>query len=78
VAVDHINFEPQRREFERAHEERDAFKTRLMESFVYMTMLADKVELLHGGKPDGTWGDGKRLAEEIRQFVRDGHKMTLR
>lgn len=98
VAVDHIDFQPQRKplslenplvraaylragksEAERLLEvlaERDAFKTKLMESFVYMTLLADKIEVLHGGKPDGLWGDGKRLAEEIRQFVRDGHKLA--
>lgn len=97
VAVDHIDFQPQRKplplenpvvraaylragksEAERILEvlaERDAFKLKLMESLVYMSLLADNVEVLRGGKPDGYWRDGKRLAEEIRQFVRDGHKL---
>lgn len=62
-------------EVERLREERDAFKHKLMESLVYMTLFAEKVEVMRGGIPNGTWGDGKRLAEEIRQFVRDGHKL---
>lgn len=90
VAVDHIDFQPQRKplslenplvraaylragksEVERLLEvlaERDAFKHKLMESFVYMTLLADKIETSSISRSD--------LAEEIRQFVRDGHKLA--
>ncbi len=90
VAVDHIDFQPQRKplslenplvraaylragksEAERLLEvlaERDAFKTKLMETFVYMTLLADKVETSSISRTD--------LSDEIRQFVRDGHKLA--
>lgn len=84
LAVDHIGFQPQPRglenpvlrrvfvqagksEVERLREERDAFKNKLMESFVYMTLAADKIETTSVSRAD--------FAEEMRQFVRDGHKL---
>lgn len=54
-------------EAERLREERDAFKTKLMETFVHMTLLADKLETTSVSRTD--------LADEIRKFVRDGHKL---
>ena len=54
-------------EIERLREERAAFKNRLMESFVYMTLAADKIETTSISRTD--------FAEEMRQFVRDGHKI---
>ena len=67
VAVDHIDFQPQQREVERLRAERDAFKARLMETFVYMTLAADKIETSSISRTD--------FAEQMRQFVRDSHKL---
>lgn len=87
VAVDHIGFQPQRKplpleasdvaaafiragkpEIERLRYERDAFKAKLMETFVYMTLVADRIETNSISRTD--------LAEEIRRFVRDGHRLA--
>lgn len=85
VAVDHIDFQPQPRgledpvlrrafvqagksEVERLREERNAFKHKLMETYVYMTLAADKIETTSISRTD--------FAEEIRQFVRNGHRLA--
>lgn len=57
---------------ERLSAERDAFKLKLMETFVYMMLLADKIEATEGTT---TAHRRELLAKEIRQFVRDGHKL---